>query len=413
MCLLCGCWWWNWQSGRRVSGVATLFVYFGHSAETGNAGGQEQWGWVAALLLCGEHPTQRGRRASTWQFTAEQRHREKDCSSMLRKVHAICSFLFQTCCSTISKSCDSPSADSDSLTLGTQIRCKFVYVPPIHKTYLTDRLLIYCVLTHADLHNIPEPFHTSWKARRLENLENPYGLTVNRKSLARQLKIKSRKAETGLLMSTGSWSLKQWTIALDLASCRPKHPSFLFLPTPYLLGFDMARTTLKTKTREKSEQLPNRIPCAEKKRYAPRLKFCIHSSTSMHRLTAWFQGFAVTQQGKKPNHRLLPHFRWCGLPPCACALHGRHVPRQRETSQQNLHAFANLSVQRMMAHWQPACRHWGAIRTRKSLNREYIYRMWRCLISTLAWCMLLANPSLKTCVWSRRSRKSSIFKAKT
>ena len=41
------------------------------------------------------------------------------------------------------------------------------------------------------------------------------------------------------------------------------------------------------------------------------------------------------------------------------------------------------------------------------------YRMWRCRIKTRAWWILLARPSRKSCVWRRRSRKSSTFKPKT
>lgn len=42
-----------------------------------------------------------------------------------------------------------------------------------------------------------------------------------------------------------------------------------------------------------------------------------------------------------------------------------------------------------------------------------IYRMCLWRINTRAWWMDLANPSLNTCVWRRRSKKSSIFKPNT
>jgi len=41
------------------------------------------------------------------------------------------------------------------------------------------------------------------------------------------------------------------------------------------------------------------------------------------------------------------------------------------------------------------------------------YRMCRCRISTRAWWIDFASPNLNTCVWRRRSKKSSIFRPRT
>jgi hypothetical protein len=45
--------------------------------------------------------------------------------------------------------------------------------------------------------------------------------------------------------------------------------------------------------------------------------------------------------------------------------------------------------------------------------RACAHRMWRWRISTRAWCMDLARPSLNTCVCRRRSMKLSVDSVST